>query len=154
GGKRQASEVHVTRVKGSVAEICLVGGNAAALEGHSRYSTVCPRQRRCRDHGDAMCRLIATLATAALLYCVPAKAVSAPDVSVNQYTSGGHVLGFDSAGYYVSNGTFALRVSFDNARPVRASADDDARTSAAETQANPLTRVSYAGLWDGISVTY
>ena len=35
--------------------------------------------------------------------------------ALQQYRSGGHVLGFDETGYFASNGTYALRVRFEGA---------------------------------------
>ena len=101
----------------------------------------------------------ATLVTAAvaLLWvgAVNAGSPAAPPAgSLRQYTSGGHVLGFDSGGYYVSNGTYALRVRFEHARPVGPAADDAEQSAPADGKAAALSRVSYADLWKGISVTY
>ncbi len=78
----------------------------------------------------------------------------APTGSLKQYTSGGHVLGFDSGGYYVTNGTYALRVSFENAQAVAPVSDDGEQSALSGGKAAPLRRVSYAGFWNGISVTY
>ena len=74
--------------------------------------------------------------------------------SLRQYTSGGHVLGFDSGGYYVSNGTYALRVRFEHAQAVTPATDDGEQSASADGKAAAFRRVSYAGLWKGISVTY
>src|SRR5580765_4548411 len=102
-----------------------------------------------------MRRLTATLAAAAALLCATlATAGTPPDVSLKQFISGGQVLGFDSGGYHVSNGTYALRVRFEHAQAVAPSADDNPGVATPETPASPLSRVSYSGLWDGISVTY
>ena len=74
--------------------------------------------------------------------------------SRQQYASGGHVLGFDGTGYFVSNGTYALRVSFENAQSIAPSAEDASEESSTDTKAPPLSRVSYTDVWPGISVTY
>ena len=71
----------------------------------------------------------ATLVTAAvaLLWvgAVNAGSPAAPPAgSLRQYTSSGHVLGFDSGGYYVSNGTYVLRVRFEHAQAVTPVADE------------------------------
>jgi hypothetical protein len=101
-----------------------------------------------------MWRSMVMLVAATLLAAASAHAVTAPDAFLKQYTSGGHALGFDNGGYYMSNGTYALRVRFEHARPVAPSGDHDPAAAASETQVHPLGRVSYAGVWDGISVTY
>ena len=74
--------------------------------------------------------------------------------SLRQYTSGGHVLGFDSGGYFVSNGTYALCVRFEHAQAVAPTADDTEQSGSSGGKVAALTRVSYAGLWNGVSVTY
>ncbi len=76
-----------------------------------------------------------------------------PDGASNllQFTSQGHVLGFAADGYYAISGTHALRVEFAGANPVQpASLGAASRGS----QAAPLTRVTYADLWDGISLAF
>ena len=83
------------------------------------------------------------LAVAALLPLAgqaTALTTDGPSAALKQYTSGGHVLGFDSGGYYVSNGTYALRVSFENARAVAPSADD-ATGRGVGREARPLRSV-------------
>ena len=54
----------------------------------------------------------------------------------------------------MSNGTYALRVSFENAQKVAPSSIYGAAASSADSKAAPLSRVSYTGLWKGIGVTY
>lgn len=68
-----------------------------------------------------------------------------------QFTSQGHLLGFQSAGVVISNATYALRVEFvgANALPPRA----DSFTQSSDTL-SPLTRVTYANVWNGITLTY
>jgi hypothetical protein len=94
--------------------------------------------------------LIATaLATAS------ADAQSAAGAGLKQYRSDGHVLGFGTDGYYLSNGTYAVKVEFMGAAPVApAGHDGEAADSEAGGGTAPLSRVSYAGLWKGISVHY
>src|SRR4051812_15052218 len=74
--------------------------------------------------------------------------------SLRQYTSRGHVLGFDSSGYNVSNGTYGLRVNFEHAAPVEPADVDPAAPASDDRNAAPLGHVTYAGLWNGITVAY
>jgi hypothetical protein len=94
----------------------------------------------------------------AVLLCMPAASAGAsrqtPAGALKQYASAGHVLGFDAGAYYVSNGTYALSVSFDGAAPVVPISDGAASVSAPAPQAAALGRVSYRGLWKGISLSY
>ena len=80
---------------------------------------------------------------------------AAPAGCLQQYTSAGHVVGFDSGGYYVSNGAYGLRVTFEQAQAAAPTADaaSDADGTGAG-KAAPLRRVSYSNLWLGISVAY
>ncbi len=93
---------------------------------------------------------VVCLSAAALLSAGTTNANNAPGepgASLKQYTSGGHVLGFDSGGYHVSNGTYALRVRFENAQVVAPASDDTAQAETAPgTKAPALGRVTYAGL--------
>jgi len=73
---------------------------------------------------------------------------------LQQYTSGGHALAFERGGYYVSNGTYALRVCFESAQAVAPDTDDGEQGASGDGKVAALRRVSYAGLWTGISVTY
>jgi len=56
-----------------------------------------------------------------------------------QFTSGGHALGFRDDGYFVSNGTYAMRVGFVGANPVAPQADSgcSASTGAARSLVTP-----------------
>jgi len=70
---------------------------------------------------------------------------------VLQFTSGGHLLGFEADAIYVAAGSHALRIQFVNScttTPMPAGADDHAKGVA------PLSQVSYSNLWDGVSLTY
>src|SRR5262245_59580216 len=91
-------------------------------------------------------------ALSALLWMAIASASTTPQRathSFQQYTSRGHLVRFDERGYYVSNGSYALHVTCEHARTVAPSSPDGH-----SGQAAALGRVSYSGLWDGISVTY
>lgn len=81
----------------------------------------------------------------------PAAAAAGPG-KLQQYSSNGHVVGFQTDGYYVSNGSYALHVAFDGAKAVEPSGGGDEST--AEGRPAPLDRVTYRGLWDGIDVAY
>lgn len=74
--------------------------------------------------------------------------------SMQQFTSGGHVLGFDDTGYLVSNGSYALRVEFEAARPVVPQGEGRVPEAQPEDgKPAPLGRVVYRNLWDGIDGT-
>ena len=73
---------------------------------------------------------------------------------LRQYVSGGHVLGFDEGGYYVSNGSYALNVRFEGARPTRPQGAGDGTEPGSTGKAPALDQVVYDELWPGIRVTY
>lgn len=105
----------------------------------------------------------------------PASEVS----TLQQFTAGGHVLGFKPGGLILSNGRYAFGVSFEGAAPVAPTidvgADGPSATGAAAgdvpgrgsgpagmadaaaeagDRAGPLEPMTYADLWPGIGVTY
>jgi hypothetical protein len=72
-----------------------------------------------------------------------------------QYTAGGHVLGFRKAEMFIASGDHALRVEFVNASPV--SPGEEAKSLDPEENyagEQPLGRVSYSDLWDGVTLVY
>jgi len=74
---------------------------------------------------------------------------------LQQYTAGGHVLGFQKGEMFVASGDHALRVEFVNARPV--SPAEGAKSQDPENSrqaAKPLGKVSYPNLWDGVTLIY
>ena len=77
----------------------------------------------------------------------------APGSALQQFISGGHVLGFGPAGYVVSNGSYALKVDFAGAARVEPVAVGGA-TGAGSGKAAPLGRVRYRELWPGITAEY
>ncbi|MCA1789329.1 MAG: SBBP repeat-containing protein [Thioalkalivibrio sp.] len=77
------------------------------------------------------------------------------DPALAQFVSDGHVLGFGGDGYFVSNGSYALRVGFEGAKPTAPSSDNAGQgRTGTDTKATPLSRVSYSEVWPGIGVTY
>lgn len=66
-----------------------------------------------------------------------------------QFSSGGHVLGFEPGAMLAVAGSHALRVAF-----VDANAVTPQSASASDKAAVPLTSVSYPDLWDGVTLTY
>jgi len=74
-----------------------------------------------------------------------------PAASLLQFSSGGHALGFSSEGLYAATGTHALHVDFIGANSAMPQADSPALSNG---QAAPLGRVTYADLWDGITLTF
>lgn len=69
-----------------------------------------------------------------------------------QFSAQGHVLGFGVGELIVSNATYALRVRFVGANVVAPQSDTLAATNS--KGASPLSRVTYANLWDGITLAY
>lgn len=90
----------------------------------------------------------------------PAKPMKAAEaLSLMQYTSSGHVLGFTSQSMYIGTGSHALRVDFVDANIVTPlSVDSDTPSNGTpKGLADPpphLTTISYANLWDGVTLTY
>ena len=83
------------------------------------------------------------------------KAVGAVEGSrspgVLQFTSGSHLLEFETNAIYVAGSSHALRIQFVDScttAPMTAGADDHAKGAA------PLSQVSYSNIWDGVSLTY
>ncbi len=74
------------------------------------------------------------------------------DNSLARFTSQGHVLGFRTGEFFISNATYALRVAFVGANAV--TPQSDSPTSTDLTVVPPLSRVTYTNLWDGITLTY
>lgn len=78
-----------------------------------------------------------------------APAAAAP--ALLQFTAGGHVIGFAQDAVYAADGSHAYRVEFIGAAhvaPVADSAPSDTGRAA------PLSHVTYANLWPGITLTY
>jgi alpha-tubulin suppressor-like RCC1 family protein len=73
-----------------------------------------------------------------------------------QFTSGGHILGFGAEGVYIASGSHALRVQFVNAHKSNPVSDGPSSHGVpGDTQRTaPLSRVTYANLWDGVTLTY
>jgi len=91
----------------------------------------------------------------------PAPALGNPHPAIGsqdellQYTAGGHVLGFRKGEMFIASGHHALRVGFVNARPI--SPGEEAKFWALESShhaAQPLGKVSYSNLWDGVTLVY
>jgi predicted secreted hydrolase len=78
-------------------------------------------------------------------------AASSAPADLLQFTSGGHALGFAADGMYAATGTHALHVDFVDANNVQPQADS---LASVDGKAAPLGHVTYANLWDGITLTY
>jgi len=68
-----------------------------------------------------------------------------------QFTSSGHVLGFQSSGMYIAAGSHMLRESFVGAREKIPYVD---QPFVKDGQPQPLETVSYPNLWEAITLTY
>ena len=106
------------------------------------------------SHSRSVASGVLAAALLPLILAAPASAATPNRASsaLEPYTSGGHILGFGAKGYSVSNGTYALSVEFVGAAPLEPVAEGS--EGGTEGAAAALGRVSYAGLWKGISVTY
>ncbi|HYD46960.1 MAG TPA: SBBP repeat-containing protein [Terriglobales bacterium] len=71
-----------------------------------------------------------------------------------QFTSAGHIIGFDPGGYCISNGRYALNVRFEGVAGLTPAVEAAAARPADEHKKRALGRATYAELWKGISVTY
>jgi len=73
-----------------------------------------------------------------------------------QFTAGGHVIGFGDTGVYVAAGDHALKTGFVGARRVKPQARRSSRGASrgASSKAQPLERVTYRDLWDGVTLVY
>lgn len=77
--------------------------------------------------------------------------IAAPSAGLLQFTAGGHVLGFAADAAWIAAGSHALRVGFEGANTVAPRSETPA---AAPGQAAPLERVTYANLWNGVTLIY
>ena len=95
--------------------------------------------------------LFLALAFGALAPVTTAQAAQVGDAPAwLQFTAGGHALGFTSKGMYAASGSHALHVDFVNANHTQPRAE----TASNPGRAAPLSRVTYADLWQGISLAY
>jgi hypothetical protein len=68
-----------------------------------------------------------------------------------QFTAGGHVLGFKSNQMYLATGSHALSTEFVGTAGVSPQTAEVTKTS---SKTLPLTKVTYPGLWKGITLVY
>ena len=105
-------------------------------------------------------RLLALVTPALGLLVAPfaAQAEIQEPSSLQRFTSGGHVLGFDSAGYFASNGTYALRVRFEGASggsgSVVGNATDTEVSRSTAREVPEFQGIAYTDVWPGIDVEY
>lgn len=69
-----------------------------------------------------------------------------------QFAMQGHIVGFRSREFYMTNAGYALRVEFVGAAPV--APQSRAAPVLAEHGAPPFRHITYANLWDGITLDY
>ena len=77
--------------------------------------------------------------------------VSAKEHEMIQFTSDGHVLGFEKTGIYAATGSHVLRIGFAGTKGVVPEAVTGSLDS---KKAMPLGEVRYPGLWKGITLVY
>jgi hypothetical protein len=97
--------------------------------------------------------LLPVAAAPSLAGAPAAKAVTAP-AELLQFTSAGHMLGFQPDAMLVATGSHALRVQFVDANLVTPQSDATSDSAAPAYAVPPLTSVSYPNLWDGVTLTY
>jgi len=68
-----------------------------------------------------------------------------------QFTAGGHVIAFMSEGLYLTGSDHMLKVTFQNANITNPKAD---QSQSMENRTQPLEKVIYPELWNGISLAY
>jgi hypothetical protein len=84
----------------------------------------------------------------------PGSAIGSQD-ELQQYTAGGHILGFRKGEMFVASGDHALRVEFVNANPVSPIGEGGSANPKKGHDAAPsLGRVTYRDLWDGVTLAY
>lgn len=72
---------------------------------------------------------------------------------LQQFSAGGHILGFGVDQVYVASGNHALQVRFVDAEPI--TPQSDSASGAGQPHGVPaLTAVRYPGLWPGVDLTY
>jgi len=108
--------------------------------------------------------LMGTIATSQVLRpggARPAPVLGTPGLAIGsqdelqQYTAGGHVLGFRKGEMFVASGDHALRLEFLNANPVSPVGEGgSANPKKGHEVAPPLGKVSYRDLWDGVTLVY
>lgn len=95
------------------------------------------------------------LGSATAAYAAPAALTESTQTaeaqSLLQFTSSGHILGFTSNGMYAAAGSHALHVDFVNANSVQ---PQSASLASADGKAAALSQVTYANLWDGVTLAY
>ncbi len=77
--------------------------------------------------------------------------VTSPTNSLLQFTSGSHILGFVDDGVIMAAPTHALKVKFIDADKVTPTSETP---PTGESKATPLTKVTYANVWNGIDIVY
>lgn len=73
---------------------------------------------------------------------------------LQEYTTRGHVLGFQEDGVVIASGRNALSVKFVGARPARPLEEEPFASVEGSGSTRPLGRVIYRDLWAGVSVFY
>jgi hypothetical protein len=74
---------------------------------------------------------------------------------LQQYTAGGHILGFRTGAMFVASGDHALKVEFLNTNPATPIGEEgSANPKKGHDAAPPLGRVTYRDLWDGVTLVY
>ena len=76
-----------------------------------------------------------------------------PSASLRQFSSKGHVLGFDVGSVLFASGTHSLKVEFVNANPI-APQSDPSGGDGKDNKTPALSEVRYPGLWQGIDLSY
>ena len=96
-----------------------------------------------------LCLLMALFFVYALIN--PAHAKTAEGKDLLQFTSGSHVLGFSAGSVRLASGTHMLKVDFVGGNTIAPVAKEG---TSSEGKVQPLTRVTYPNVWDGVDIAY
>ena len=90
---------------------------------------------------------------APLAVAAPANPPVTANTALQQFTAGGHLLGFGVGQVYLASGSHALQVQFLDAQPV-APQSASAGGAGQPPKAPALSEVRYPNLWPGVDLSY
>lgn len=102
-----------------------------------------------RREGRRFIALVLCLATWLLFQAIPAYGKTGGNLL--QFSSKGHILGFSPGSMYLASGDHLVKVDFVEGRSVT-SVTHGGQVAGGTIQ--PLSRVNYPNIWDGVSAVY
>ncbi len=104
----------------------------------------------------AVMRLLAVIAVfaGAVFCCTSVYAETDSENSLLQFTAGGHVLGFGKDRMLMATGSHALTTEFAGTPGVAPQTEGNSGNPKENPKAQALTKVTYPGLWEGITLVY